>query len=71
MWFRNELSSLAEVLLYSVFRGLCAFVDTVRLAKHVSVIQLNSIKNWVFVLEKHCVFLELAVGTEILIIISV
>jgi len=35
-----------------------------------SVIQLNSIKNSVCVLEKHCDFLEVAVVTEPLIIIS-
>jgi len=37
----------------------------------VAVIQLSSIKNSVFVLEKRCVSLEVAVVTEILIIISV
>jgi len=37
----------------------------------VAVIQLSSIRRAVFVLEKHCVFLEVAVVTEILIIISV
>jgi len=56
---------------YPVFRCHCAFVDTVWLSEHTAVIQLNSIKHLVFVLEKHCVFLEVAIVTEILIIISV
>jgi len=37
----------------------------------VTVIQLNSIKNSVLILAKHCVFLEVALVTELLIIISV
>jgi hypothetical protein len=36
-----------------------------------AVIQLNSFKHSVFVLEKHCGFLEVTIVTEILIIISV
>lgn len=56
---------------YPVLGWHCAFVDTLWLSEHVAVIQLNNVKNSVFVLEKHCIFSEVPVVTEILIITSV
>jgi len=66
-----SLGTTSSKMKYPVLRWHCAFVDTVWLSEHVAVIQLNGIKNSVFAIEKTCVFLEVAVFTELLIITSV